>query len=231
MTSSPRASALSEAGRRDALLVALTFAAGAVDAVAFLGLHVFTAVMTGNLVLLGVAIGQGALRNALRGLVAVAGYGIGVLAGARIVGVLPPGMLWSPTVTRAFALEAALQALFLGGWILTAATPDGLAAAVLIALSGIAMGLQAAATRGLAPGRSTTYLTGTLTGLLTELSALGVGADWWRRGSLVVALVVGALAGALVLTIAPWLAPAIPLVVVASVVLITVTSRRDDSRI
>jgi uncharacterized membrane protein YoaK (UPF0700 family) len=221
---------LTDVGRRDLLLVALTFAAGAVDAVAFLGLHVFTAVMTGNLVLLGVAIGQGAFRNALRGLVAVGGYGIGVLAGARIVGVLPRETLWSPAVTRALVVEAALQALFLGGWILTDASPDGLAAVALIAISGIAMGLQAAATRGFAPGRSTTYLTGTLTGLLTELSALGVGADWWRRASLVIALVVGALSGALVITIVPWLAPAIPLLVLAAVVVIGASLRQNGAR-
>jgi uncharacterized membrane protein YoaK (UPF0700 family) len=221
---------LTDVGRRDLTLVALTFAAGAVDAVAFLGLHVFTAVMTGNLVLLGVAIGQGAFRNALRGLVAVGGYGIGVLAGARIVGVLPRETLWSPAVTRALVVEAALQALFLGGWILTDASPDGLAAVALIAISGIAMGLQAATTRGFAPGRSTTYLTGTLTGLLTELSALGVGADWWRRASLVLALVVGALSGALVMTIVPWLAPAIPLLVLAAVVVIGASVRQNGAR-
>ena len=210
---------MSDVARRDALLVALTFAAGAVDAVAFLGLHVFTAVMTGNLVLLGVAIGQGAARNALRGLVAVGGYGIGVLAGARIVGTVRGEMLFSGAVTRALLLETALQAVFLSGWIVTDARPDGLAAVALITISGIAMGLQAATTRGVAPGRSTTYLTGTLTGLLTELSALGVRPDWWHRVSIVVALVFGALIGAVVFTIVPALAPAIPLVVLAIVAL------------
>ena len=211
---------MSDVGRRDALLVALTFAAGAVDAVAFLGLHVFTAVMTGNLVLLGVAIGQGAARNALRGLVAVGGYAIGVLAGARIGGALPRDTWWSPAVRRAVILEAALQALFLGGWILTDARPEGLAAVALIAVSGVAMGLQAATTRGIAPGRSTTYVTGTLTGLLTELSALGVRPDWWHRVSIVIALVGGALVGAIAFTTVPLVAPAIPLLILAGVVLI-----------
>lgn len=217
---------MDDARRRDLLLLALTFAAGSVDAVAFLGLHVFTAVMTGNLVLLGVAIGQGAARNALRGLVAVGGYGIGVLAGARIVGVLPRETLWSRAVTRALMLEAALLALFLGGWILTDAVPDGLAALALIVISGIAMGLQAATTRGVAPGRSTTYLTGTLTGLLTELSALGVRPDWWHRATIVIALVFGAVIGAVVFTTAAALAPAIPLLVLGMVVLIAVAGDR-----
>jgi uncharacterized membrane protein YoaK (UPF0700 family) len=214
---------LSDVGRRDALLVALTFGAGAVDAVAFLGLHVFTAVMTGNLVLLGVAIGQGAAGNAFRGFVAVGGYGFGVLAGARIVGVLPPERLWSSRVARALTLEAGLQAVFLGGWIVTGAKPDGVAAWALIATSGIAMGLQAALTRAMAPGRSTTYLTGTLTGLLSELSALGVRPDWWHRAAIVISLVCGALVGAMAFTSAPLFAPSIPLLVLAGVLIVGAT--------
>ena len=221
---------MSEVGRRDALLVALTFAAGAVDAVAFLGLHVFTAVMTGNLVLLGVAIGQGAARNAVRGLVAVGGYGIGVLAGARIVTTAPGESVWSRAVPRALVLEAVLQAAFLTGWVLTGAAPDGLAAFALITISGIAMGLQAATTRAVAPGRSTTYLTGTLTGLLTELSALGVRPDWWHRALIVIALVAGALAGAIAMSTVPPVAPAIPLLVLAGIVLFAATVARDGSK-
>lgn len=216
---------MSGLGRRDALLIALTFAAGAVDAVAFLGLHVFTAVMTGNLVLLGVAIGQGVLSNALRGLVAVGAYGIGVLAGARIVGSLPRETVWSPAVARALTLETGLLALFLVGWILTGATPDGIAAATLIALSGIAMGLQAVTTRGVAPGRSTTYLTGTLTGLLTELSAVGVQPDWWHRALIVISLVCGALAGAIAFTSAPLFAPSIPLLILVGVLIVGAARR------
>ncbi|HEX5292883.1 MAG TPA: DUF1275 family protein, partial [Streptosporangiaceae bacterium] len=44
---------------RDALMVALTLVTGATDAVAFTRLgNVFTSVMTGNMVLLGVAVGR-----------------------------------------------------------------------------------------------------------------------------------------------------------------------------
>jgi len=92
------------------------------------------------------------------------------------------------------------------------------------------MGLQAATTRGVAPGRSTTYLTGTLTGLLTELSALGVRPDWWHRASIVIALVAGALAGAIAISTVPAVAPAIPLVVLAGVVLFAVTATRDGAQ-
>jgi len=207
-----------ELGRRDLVLVALTFAAGSVDAVVFLRLEVFTAVMTGNIVFLGVAIGQGAVRNALRSLVALAAYATGVLIGSRLIGTVPRDTSWSPRLARALGLEWTLQAVFLAGWIVSAGAPDGFAAAALIACSGVAMGTQAAAARGLAPGMPTTYVTGTLTALLSELSALGgLGADWWRRAAIVLALAVGAVTGALVLVLAPLLAPAVPLVVVGVV--------------
>jgi uncharacterized membrane protein YoaK (UPF0700 family) len=213
-----------ELRRRDLLLVALTFAAGSVDAVALLRLDVFTAVMTGNIVLLGLAVGQGAFRNALRSLIALVAYAVGVVAGARIVGAAAIDAHWSPKVTVALALEWALQAAFLFGWLVTGANPDGAGAAALIAVSGVAMGIQAAAARALAPGMSTTYVTGTLTGLLSELSALGAGSgDRRRRASIVAALAVGAVAGALTLATVPALAPAIPLAVVGAVVVVAAT--------
>ena len=205
---------------RDLILVALTLAAGSVDAVALLRLDVFTAVMTGNIVLLGLAVGQGAFRNALRSLVALIAYAIGVIAGARIVGVVALETGWSTKLTRGLAVEWALLAAFLVGWLLSNAKPDGAGAAILIGLSGVAMGIQAATVRALAPGISTTYITGTLTGLLSELSALGsVSGDWRRRAAIVGALALGAVAGALALGTVPLLAPAIPLVAVGAVVM------------
>jgi uncharacterized membrane protein YoaK (UPF0700 family) len=192
--------------RRDLLLVALTFAAGSVDAVALLRLDVFTAVMTGNIVLLGLAVGQGAFRSALRSLLALVAYSVGVIAGARIVGAVALETHWSPKVTAALAVEWALQAAFLVSWLLTGGNPEGAGAGALIAFSGVAMGM------------STTYITGTITGLLSELSALGaVSGDRGRRASIVIALVMGAIAGAFALATVPAVAPAIPLVVVGGV--------------
>jgi uncharacterized membrane protein YoaK (UPF0700 family) len=216
-----------ELRRRDLVLVALTFAAGSVDAVALLRLDVFTAVMTGNIVLLGLALGQGAFVSALRSLVALVAYGVGVIAGARIVGAVAIDAHWSPKVTRALAVEWLLQAAFLVGWLLAATHPDDAGAAMLIALSGVSMGIQAATARALAPGMSTTYVTGTLTGLLSELSALGaVSGNRRRRASIVIALAIGAVAGAFALSTVPALAPAIPLVAVGAVVLVTATRFR-----
>lgn len=207
--------------------MALTFAAGAVDAIVFLRLDVFTAVMTGNIVLLGLAIGQGAFRNALRSFVALAAYAGGVLGAARLVGAEAHDAVWRGHVTQAFAIETGLHAVFLGGWIASDARPDGLAAAALIAVSGVAMGIQAATARTLAPGLTTTYVTGTLTALLSELSALGaIGPDARRRAAIVLSLAFGAVAGAVALVTVPLVAPALPLAVIGIVVLVAATRFR-----
>lgn len=199
----------------------MAFSAGAVDAVALIALSVFTAVMTGNLVLLGIAIGHAAVQGAVRSAIAVIAYLVGVLAGARIVGATPTGAIWPLHATRALALEWALLAAFLVGWVAAGAQPEGAAAAALIGVSGLAMGLQATTTRIIAPGLSTTYVTGTLTTLVTELSVLGTaGADAARRGIIVLALLAGAVIGAVVLLWAPLAAPVIPLVVVGTVVVV-----------
>src|SRR5918997_6036791 len=72
---------------RDTMLVMLSLAAGCVDAVGFLGLgQIFVANMTGNTVLLGLALGQARAEAALRAVVALGGFVVGVAAGAAVVG-------------------------------------------------------------------------------------------------------------------------------------------------
>jgi uncharacterized membrane protein YoaK (UPF0700 family) len=49
------------------------------DAISYLGLgHVFTAMMTGNTVLLGLSLGQGHVLAALRSILALVGFAAGV---------------------------------------------------------------------------------------------------------------------------------------------------------
>src|SRR5918997_426133 len=63
---------------RDAMLVMLSLAAGCVDAVGYLGLgQIFVANMTGNTVLLGLALGQAQGQAALRALVVLAAFAVG----------------------------------------------------------------------------------------------------------------------------------------------------------
>jgi uncharacterized membrane protein YoaK (UPF0700 family) len=184
---------------RNALLLTLTVAAGSADAVSYLGLgRVFTANMTGNLVLLGVAIGQGQVAGSLRSVIAFACFGVGVLAGARATARSADTAVWPISVTLVVVAELGLLLVFTAGWEIVGDRPAVLALDVLTALSAGAMGMQTAAARQLSvAGVTTTFVTGTLTSLIAELAS--VGPDWgrWRRWAATLAsIVIGAAAGA-----------------------------------
>ena len=155
---------------RDTLLLLLAGAAGSLDAISYLGLgHVFTANMTGNTVLLGVALAQRDMPAALRNAVALVGFGIGVALGAVIAGRGQPGGPWPRIVTVTLAVELVALILYALLWRL-AGTPSGGSASVLILLSAGTMGIQSEAVRCLKiSGVSTTYITGTLTNLTASL--------------------------------------------------------------
>jgi len=164
-------------GSRDAMLLVLTCAAGLVDAISYLGLgHVFTAMMTGNTVLLALAIGQGEVMAALRSTLALAAFSVGAAGGAMVLLRGERRGEWPPIVTATLALEGVMLGAFGVIWYVEGPAPrsDGVVL-VLIALSGLAMGVQAAAVRHLGvPGVASTYITGTLTSLMAELVS-------WRR--------------------------------------------------
>jgi uncharacterized membrane protein YoaK (UPF0700 family) len=70
------------------MLVMLSLAAGCVDAVGYLGLgQIFVANMTGNTVLLGLALGQAEARAALRAVVALVGFIVGVAVLGLVVAI------------------------------------------------------------------------------------------------------------------------------------------------
>src|SRR5215470_4720288 len=98
---------------RDAMLLVLTWAAGAVDAVSYFGLgRVFTAMMTGNTVLLGLALAQGELLAAARSILALLGFALGVTLAAIVVERDESDSEWPHVVTAAFAVEAAVLLVF-----------------------------------------------------------------------------------------------------------------------
>ena len=161
-----------------AVLVLLSLAAGCVDAVSFLGLgQVLTAAMTGNTVLLGLALGQAELQAALRSVVALLGFFIGVLLGASIVQPVP-GRLGSAAVAAALAIELALLLVLAVAWQLADGDRWVEIRLALIAMAGLAMGIQSAIAHriGIA-GIATTYVTGTLTTIGTRLVA-GLRGAW-----------------------------------------------------
>src|SRR5271165_788995 len=68
------------------IAIALTFASGAMDVASYTRLgNVFTSVMTGNIVLLGLAVARGSLTLASHTVVSIAGYVAGVAAGTWVV--------------------------------------------------------------------------------------------------------------------------------------------------
>jgi uncharacterized membrane protein YoaK (UPF0700 family) len=152
------------------MLLVLTFAAGSVDAVSYLGLgHVFTAMMTGNTVLLGLALGQGEILAALRSILALLGFAAGVVAGALIVERNQQQSEWPAAVTGAFAVESLVLGVFAVVWHVAGKESLTLVHVHILLLS-IGMGIQAAAVRRLGvPGIATTYITGTITSLFVDL--------------------------------------------------------------
>jgi uncharacterized membrane protein YoaK (UPF0700 family) len=211
-----------QAAVRDSLLVLLTLTTGAVDASCFLHLgNVFSSVITGNLVLLGVAAATRSGSLAIHGGVALAGYSVGVLIGAPIATRRASGgETWPLGVTVTLVAEFCVLAGFSVGWELTGGRPGSTAQLLLIAALSAAMGIQGAAVRQLG-GMSTTYLTGTLTAVVTELVTRDRTPGFARSIGVLAAIVSGAAAGGLVAEHAPAWLPAVILTPLAVVVIVS----------
>ncbi len=200
------------------VLLVLTFTTGIVDAVSFLGLgNVFTANMTGNIVLLGFGIAGAQGLPILAPIVSLGAF----LGGAWVGGAL--AKRFSDLHPRHVAAMLSIELALVGGAAVVAAVvdvrPDHGSGDVLIALLAGAMGVRTASARRLAvPDLTTTVLTMTLTGLAADSPAAGgSGAGSTRRISAVVAMLAGAVAGALLLKTSLVL----PLAVAAAMALAT----------
>lgn len=212
----PGAVAVAERSRLAAML-ALTFTTGMVDAIGYLGLdRVFTGNMTGNVVILGMAVtGAGDLPIA-GPLLALAGFMGGAAIGGRALRRAEPG--WTRVTTLLFTAVGTIVLVLGIATAVVGTEHEPVALAVTTAL-GAAMGLQAATARFLAVKDVTTVVvTSTLTGLAADSRfGLGTGSGSGRRVLAVLAIGVGALAGALLLRAGlGW-----SLVVVAGIVLVT----------
>ena len=203
-----------------ATLAALTVVSGLLDAVSYLGLgHVFTANMTGNVVLIGFAAAGAPGFSAVANLTALGTFLAGAVVTGRVALVVPArGTL----LVVAMAVEGGLT----GGAAIVAATVPtvgtGWPRFTVIALLGFAMGVRNAAVRRAGvPGMSTTVLTTTLTGLASDSRlAGGSNPNAGRRATSVVCLLAGAIAGA---TLVIHVGPAWPLALASGLVLATAT--------
>ncbi len=207
------------------LLMVLTFVTGIVDAVGFLALdRVFVGNMTGNIVILGMAVAGGDGLPVVGPMIALLTFALG----AYLAGLLLRRRRkeWGGAVTALLTVGAvtlaALGAAFLvAGWAQSPALE-----LVTSSLTAAAMGVQAAVARSLAvPDMTTVVVTSTLTSLASEsLVDQGARGLWNRRFASIAAIFSGALLGALLLV----LGPAVPLLLAAllTAVVVVVGHRR-----
>ncbi|HEX3616413.1 MAG TPA: YoaK family protein [Solirubrobacteraceae bacterium] len=179
-------------------LLSLTFTTGVVDSVSYLGLgHVFTANMTGNVVLLGFGLAGAGHLPVLAPVISLAAFLLGATLAGRVAAHINNSD--GPRLTLALALEITLVAAAAVFATAVRIAPGTIAAYIVIALLALAMGVRNATVRKIAlPDLTTTVLTMTLTGLAAE-SPLGggTGAGTTRRLAASGSLLAGALAGAL----------------------------------
>ena len=215
---------LSDRARSDLWLLGLALAGGVLDATSYISLgRVFTANMTGNTVLLAIAVARGSGADAARSAVALGGFSVGAAVGVMLIASnIDP---WPARAGGARLLELAALGALLVLWAVL-----GVAAIryLLIAVAGSVMGLQSAAVRASdIRGVNTTYMTSTLLNAIARLvervrrSPVGQdgpslpGAAWLTYG-------LGALAAAV--AVPSWQAGivAVPLAIVA---IVTVAGR------
>ena len=195
------------------LMLALTFSTGVIDAVGYLGLdRVFTGNMTGNVVILGMALTGADGLPVVGPIIALVLFMLGALIAGRTLKPVAAG--WSHRSTILFAL--------VGVVILAAAVPllviDDPEEPVKFAVTGalgLAMGMQAGAARHIGVKDVTTVVvTSTLVGLAFDSKFGGdSGQQWKRRAGAVLLIGLGALAGGLLLNVHVGLGMAVAAVI------------------
>ncbi|QWF21001.1 DUF1275 domain-containing protein [Nocardioides sp. LMS-CY] len=181
------------------LMITLTFVTGLVDAVGFLSFDkVFTGNMTGNLVILGMALGGAPDLPVLGPTIAVCTFAFGAMLTGVMLRRQPPGWsgrtIWMLATCSGALLLVTLTALFV---------PPHTQEMQLLgaAITAAVMGAQAGVARKVAVKDMTTVVvTSTLTSLASEdLLRADRTALLNRRGGAIVTIVAGALTGALLL--------------------------------
>ena len=185
-----------------ALMLALTFSTGVIDAVGYLGLdRVFTGNMTGNVVILGMALTGADGLPIVGPIIALVLFMAGAAVSGRTLRKAAAG--WTSRTTVLFAL--------VGVVLLAAAVPmlvlsdpiEPVKLAVTGAL-GLAMGVQAGAARQIGVKDVTTVVvTSTIVGLAFDSVFGGAtkGHPWPRRVLAIVLIGAGAGVGALLLNV------------------------------
>lgn len=213
------------------LMLALTFSTGVVDAVGYLGLdRVFTGNMTGNVVVLGMALLGGANLPILRPALALLFFMLGAALAGRTLRRAPAG--WSGRTSGsllAVAIGLGVLALFVG--LVAERSPEQLGGYVTSGMA-LFMGVQAATARRLKVTDVTTVVvTSTITALASESWLAGGKGEHWLRRALAIALILlGAVAGAGALKLHLWVGLAISALITAAVVGVGHRRYRQDAK-
>lgn len=163
---------------RDVLLFVLAASAGSADSWSYLGLgHAFVANMTGNTVLLGIAVFQNH-GDLLHPAIGLGCYVVGAMIGSLLTSNLNPEAVWSKAISLTLMLESLLMAAAEAGWIAIHLDANHspnvlLHLNLLLGCIALGIGMQSSAMVQLKiPGIVTTYITGTWTSLMTGLVRL-----------------------------------------------------------
>lgn len=159
---------------RDVLLFLLAIGAGAADGWSYTGLgHAFVANMTGNTVLLGLAVFQH--RDLLHPATAVGCYAVGTILATLFTRHVGPGRLWTRAVSWTLLIEGLLLGTAACGWLALQRECgfQGSNLNILLGLVAFAIGMQSGTMLQLKiPGVVTTYITGTWTTLMSGIVRL-----------------------------------------------------------
>jgi uncharacterized membrane protein YoaK (UPF0700 family) len=201
-----------------AVLLALTLLSGMIDAVCYLGLgHVFTANMTGNVVLIGFAAAGAPGFSVTASLTSLGVFLVGAIAGGQLSARVAPR-------SRMLAIALTLEAVFVAAAASVACTAATVATGwgryTAIALLAFAMGIRNTVILRLSiPEMTTTVLTRTLTGIAADsFLAGGHNRHVVRRVGSVVAMLAGAAVGAALFL---HRGPGLPLAIAAGTVAVT----------
>lgn len=206
---------------RDGLLVALTLASGAIDAISYFGLgKTFSAFMTGNIVYLGFGIAHLGGPTLVPVVCALSMFAAGCYVALRFMPHRAESGIWPPPTTLALSLVAIAEAGFLAGWLATAGHPSTEIANAFIALLSLAMGIQTATVRSLGvQGVFTTAGTFTLVAFVGTFAGCRTRDEMPRLAGVLVGLVAGAIGGGLLFLHARVYAPVLPLAITVLVLL------------
>ncbi|MFB5188837.1 YoaK family protein [Alicyclobacillus fastidiosus] len=222
------------------ILLLLSGVGGYIDAFSCLGLdHVFTANMTGNVVLMGIEVVSGDIMSSIRSGIALVGFFLGVVIGWLILNAGRQAWGQRRRIISAILIEALTLAVLSAELVLAGKLSEA-QVELCITLSSLAMGVQSVAARVInIQGVTTTYITGMMVSAVESIlkgiktsAAAGTAvapakaSQWKFPLAAAVIYIVGALAGAvLTLHMHHWIGIG-ALVVVAAVVVISILGGR-----